>query len=93
MAEAAAARRQEEDDVGGCGGNTGIGRSKEGGLEPTTSYLLLLEYSLCSVVRYSGPNLEMLENSKSLQKTDREYSMIEDLLNLGREKWTFVKHQ
>ena len=62
MAEAAAARRQE-DDEGGCGGNTGIGRSKEGGLEPTTSYLLLLEYSLCSVLRYSGPNLEILENS------------------------------
>ena len=64
MAEAAAARRQEEDDEGGCGGNTGIGRSKEGGLEPTTSYLLLLlEYSLCSVVRYSGPNLNILEKS------------------------------
>ena len=69
MAEAAAARRQEEDDVGGCGGNTGIGRSKEGGLEPTTSYLLLLEYSLCSVVHcYSDPNLEILENSKVYKK-------------------------
>ena len=63
MAEAAAARRQEEDDVGGCGGNTGIGRSKEGGLEPTTSYLLLLRYSLCSVVHYSGPNLYILNSS------------------------------
>lgn len=77
MAEAAAARRQEEDDEGGCGGNTGIGRSKEGGLEPTTSYLLLLEYSLCSVVRYSGPNLEMLENSKVYKKTDREYLLFD----------------
>ena len=59
MAEAAAARRQEEDDEGGCGGgNTGIGRSKEGGLEPTTSFLLLsLEYSLCSIVHYSGSNV------------------------------------
>ena len=62
MAEAAAARRQE-DDEGGCGGNTGIGRSKEGDLEPTTSYLLLLEYSLCSVVHYSGPNLYILNSS------------------------------